>query len=274
MLTSKFDLYRAEWLDLVFDKRNKAYGAYELRQHYAKNTISAMAITFLATGVLFGAALIFRSAPVMPDHHIIVHLTQVAPPVAPPKKQEPLPPVKRTQAPPPQVATTIFVPPVVVDETQHHVETPPAIINIQGQIGQTTVKGPVTEGPPVNVPGDGGPPNPAPDVSIHNIAGLDVMPEPVGGEAAWAKFLNKNLNYPAEEREQGISGRVIMSFVIEKDGHLTDIKVVRSAGDDFDKEALRVLKLAKAWKPGMQNGQPVRVSYMIPISFQISSDSE
>jgi protein TonB len=98
------------------------------------------------------------------------------------------------------------------------------------------------------------------------------MPEPIGGEKAWAKFLNKNLRFPYEAQQAGVSGRVILSFIIEKDGSLSNIVIERGAGNGFDEEALRVLKLAKAWKPGMQNGLPVRVKYDIPINFQLSSE--
>ena len=96
------------------------------------------------------------------------------------------------------------------------------------------------------------------------------MPEPVGGEKAWSKFLNKNLRFPDAAQDERVSGKVYINFIIEKDGSLSNLVVDKAAGHGFDEEALRVLKLAKAWKPGMQNGQPVRVKYTIPINFQIS----
>ncbi len=102
---------------------------------------------------------------------------------------------------------------------------------------------------------------------------LEVMPQPYGGAAAWSKFLNKNLRYPAKASEEGKQGKVWLSFIIEKDGHLSNIVVDRGPGYGLDEEALRVLKLAPAWKPGIQNGHPVRVRYNIPISFVIP-DSE
>jgi periplasmic protein TonB len=74
-------------------------------------------------------------------------------------------------------------------------------------------------------------------------------------------------------QEAGASGRVILGFIIEKDGTLSNITVDRPAGNGFDEEALRVLKMAKAWKPGVQNGQPVRVKFEIPINFQYSDGS-
>ncbi|MFD0794185.1 energy transducer TonB [Mucilaginibacter litoreus] len=96
------------------------------------------------------------------------------------------------------------------------------------------------------------------------------MPEPDGGLAGWTKFLNKNLHFPAQAQDAGVGGRVIVSFVVEKDGHLTDIEVTGKAGYGMDEEAIRVLKLAKPWKPGYQNGKAVRVRYSIPMNFQLS----
>ena len=106
------------------------------------------------------------------------------------------------------------------------------------------------------------------DNTVHNF--VDVMPEPYGGVEVWTKFLQKNLKYPPLATDKGISGRVMISFVIEKDGHLSDIIIDRGVGFGLDEEALRVLKLAHPWKPGMQNGQPVRVKYTLPINFSIN----
>lgn len=103
---------------------------------------------------------------------------------------------------------------------------------------------------------------------VYDFNAIEVLPEPVGGKEAWSKFLQKNLRYPGAAEREGMNGRVFLSFIIEKDGRLTDIKVERGAGFGFDEEALRVLKMAPAWKPGIQNGRPVRVKYTIPINFR------
>jgi protein TonB len=272
MLISKFDLYKPEWLELVFDDRNKEYGAYELRQHYAKNMIVAMGITFFCISLLCGASIIFRAAPrdVVTPVSIDPTIKILPPPVAPIKHPDPPKPLRAT--PPTHPIATIKDPPPVVVDDQHAVKP---IVNdkIQGAIGPVDIKGPA--GPPSTLPdpNPGTSAAPGPDETIHSIGGLDVMPEPVGGEKAWAKFLNKNLRFPYAAQEEGVSGRVILSFVIEKDGSLSNITIERQAGHGFDEEALRVLKIAKAWKPGMQNGQPVRVRYDIPINFQLSSDN-
>jgi protein TonB len=268
MLISKFDLYNVEWLDLVFENRNKNYGAYYLRQHYADNMIRAMGITFLSVAILFGASIVFRTeqAPaVLPPQppSVLVNLTPVSPPITPPKKVE----TPKSSA---AVKTTQNLPPVVTPDNQ--AKTPPVEnAKITGAIGQTNTNGTVVD-PGIIETNTGTGTQPAIDESVHPPVGLDVMPEPKGGESAWAKFLNKNLRYPIPAQENGISGKVILSFIIEKDGSLSNIVVQSPAGHGFDEEALRVLKLAKAWKPGMQNGQPVRVRYAIPINFQLSSE--
>jgi protein TonB len=272
MLISKFDLYKSEWLELVFEDRNKAYGAYYLRQHYAGNMLRAMGITFLSLFLLLGVYFLFRSKPVLTAHHdslTVVTLSNpkiIKPNLVMPKK--PVAPITHTKSLTP-VKTQQFVP-YVVKPDPDVVKSPPVNTQLNGNIGQATLNG--TGDPGISLPDDntGTAPKSAGDETIHTTSGLEVMPEPVGGASAWAKFLNKNLRFPAEAQDAQVSGRVILSFVIEKDGHLSNIVLEQPAGHGFDEEALRVLKLAKAWKPGMQNGQPVRVKYSIPINFQLA----
>lgn len=270
MLISKFDLYRREWLELVFDNRNKEYGAYYLRQHYAGNMIKAMGITFSSLILLIGAGAILKSTPtaVIPIHHdpfVVVNLTEIKQPVTPPKKQieqpKPAVPIKTTQ----------LLQPVVGPDNL--AKTPPVNAQITGNIGQTNTPGTEIDPGPIETTPAGTGTQPVIDNSVHPINGVDVMPEPDGGLNGWSRFLNKNLRFPSEAQDQQISGRVILSFVVEKDGHLSNIVVEKSAGYGFDEEAIRVLKLAKPWKPGMQNGQPVRVKYNIPINFQLADNN-
>lgn len=99
---------------------------------------------------------------------------------------------------------------------------------------------------------------------------VESMPEFPGGQQAMMKFLADTIKYPVIAQENGIQGRVVCQFVIEKDGRVTDIKVVRSSGDaSLDKEAVRVIGIMPRWKPGRQRGRPVRVKYTIPINFRL-----
>lgn len=95
---------------------------------------------------------------------------------------------------------------------------------------------------------------------------VEVLPKFPGGEAAFGKFIQKYYKYPQAAIDQGVTGKVYMQFVVEKDGSLTDIKVARDLGMGTGQEAIRVLKRMPKWEPGIQNGRPVRVAYTLPIA--------
>ncbi|MBQ2290686.1 MAG: energy transducer TonB [Paludibacteraceae bacterium] len=100
---------------------------------------------------------------------------------------------------------------------------------------------------------------------------VETMPEFPGGQQAMMKFIAENVQYPANAMEKG--GRVVCQFVVEKDGHIGDIQVVRTSGDaSLDKEAVRVIGTMPKWKPGIQLGKPVRVTFTLPINFKLSDE--
>lgn len=278
MLNSKFDLYKNEWLDLVFTDRNKSYGAYDLRAHYGDNMMKALAITLTGFTIAAISLTIAFRHDIVPKDQLFNVIPDI--PIAPPKFEKPkndkpievdpqvAKPNKSAAHPTTTAPMQRVLPPVVAPDNTPTVE-PKAIdpgmaigpIDSKGDGKQVTnVDGPVTA--PGSGPGGSG----EADAGTKIFEGVEVMPEPVGGAAAWSKFLQRNLRYPDTE----VEGRVILSFVVEKDGHLTDIQVVKGVLSELDREALRVLKLAPAWKPGKQNGQPVRVKYTIPIVFMLN----
>ncbi|SEO31126.1 outer membrane transport energization protein TonB [Mucilaginibacter gossypiicola] len=278
MLITKFDLYKAEWLDLVFDHRNKNYGAYELRQNYGRTMAKSMSIAFAAVALLSAAAIIFKAKPKPLDNIGMIEVkldpSIPKPPVEAKPKQPDAPAPVEHQKPAAPVETKGFTTPHMVANDPP--TDPPTIEELKNvAIGPADVAG---KGGTDNVTkSDEGTPGgtssvPANNNEVYTPGTLEVMPEPIGGAAAWAKFLQKNLRFPGAAQDAGVSGRVFMSFIIEKDGSLSNIKVDRGAGYGFDEEATRVLKLAKAWKPGVQNGQNVRVRYSIPISFQLGTE--
>jgi protein TonB len=275
MLNTKLNLYNPEWLELVFADRNKSYGAFELRQHYGLNMVKAMLIAF--TTIVAAATIYTYVVGKTPGETLVTTIVNIDPLVIPPttippKKAE-QPPVKASAPvkPLPAVSTTQVLPPVVTPD-ELAITDPPKNIDITGDIGPTTTTGTGTLSQPVDpAPASTGGGGVTPvDNTIHSTGGLEFMPEPVGGAAAWSKFLNRNLRFPAEAQDAGKSGRVLVSFVIEKDGRLSNIEIQNGVGYGMDEEALRVLKLAKPWNPGKQNGQPVRVRYVIPMNFQLS----
>ena len=99
---------------------------------------------------------------------------------------------------------------------------------------------------------------------------VETMPEFPGGQQALFKYLSENVKYPVIAQENGIQGRVICQFVVNKDGSIVDVEVVRSGGDaSLDKEAVRVIKSMPKWKPGKQRGKAVRVKYTVPVNFRL-----
>lgn len=278
MLNEKLNLYNPEWLELVFSGKNKQYGAYELRQNYNRTMAKAMGIAF---SVVITASCAFTFAGghvknIAPPSTKDSMITVVLPPVQPPKQEvkqakpiEPSAPAAAKLSSAPSIKFTI--PHIVPGEVD---ENPPKINDMAGkEVSNVTSKGEggqaqMTDPTQEQAQGGAGT-SPGVDVNVE-YKSVEVMPEPDGGAAGWAKFLNKNLRYPSQAQEEGKSGRVIVSFVVERDGRLTDIVVTGKAGYGMDEEAVRVLKLAKPWKPGRQNGQPVRVRYSIPMNFQLT----
>ncbi len=273
MLISKFDLCKSEWLELVFAKRNKEYGAYYLRQHYADNIVKSMAITFLSV-----TALTFTCGMLMRHPADLIKITVV--PLTPIVPTQPVEPKKEIQKPaspaPKQLVNMIKDATPVVTADIPKVEPPRQDLLREENVGPVDIKIPGGDkGGGIIDDGAGAGTGTAKTPEIVYSANdglLEVMPEPYGGAAAWAKFLQKNLRYPHEASEKGISGKVWISFIIEKNGHLSSLVVERGAGYGMDEEALRVLKMAPPWKPGIQNGQPVRVKYTLPLNFVLDSN--
>jgi len=103
----------------------------------------------------------------------------------------------------------------------------------------------------------------------HIFLVVENMPEFPGGEAAMYKFIGKNIDYPRMAKESGISGRVFVTFVVERDGSVTDVQILRGIGGGCDEEAVRVIRAMPRWSPGKQRGKPVRVQYRMPIKFTL-----
>ena len=267
MFTPKFNLYKTEWLDLVFDKRNKSYGAYELRNSYSTTMTKAIGITilgFVSTALTLSIVTRHHDVPLTAvEHKTVIDLTKV---ILPPPPNNVMKPVQHTAQLQSHPSTVVI--PTHVTEKEPVIE-PPKITEIgKSIIGTETIKG--TDVPSTQVInqseaaiGRGTNTGNGADTEVHQFA--DVSPEPNGGMAGWSKFLQRNLRYPDTEAQ----GRVILSFVVERNGSLSDIKVVKGVSPELDREAMRVLKMAPPWKPGIQSGQAVRVQFNIPINFQL-----
>src|SRR3970040_609950 len=259
----KLDIFTNQWLDIVFGGRNKAYGAYELRKSNTKTTIKALIIGAIVFAFAVGAPLILSLLPDSSDADETLDTKIVSiklPPKEEIKKDIPPPP-----PPPPKVDQVKFVKPVVA-KAEEVTEEPPKTVEIKDKkLGAETIKGdpdavltvePVGTGPAAVVEEDN---------QIYNTAGIVVKPEFPGGMDKFYSYVGKNYQTPEEE---GLKGKVYVTFVVEKDGSLTDIKVIRDIGYGTGKEAIRVLNKCPKWTPGEQNGKKVRVLYSLPITIQ------
>jgi protein TonB len=259
----KLDLFKRQWIDIVFEGKNKAYGAYELRNENPKTTLRALIIGTIIFGLAVSAPLIISFLPDFSKNEEVLD-QKIVTIKLPPKEEQPkdLPP---PPPPPPKVDQVKFVKPVVA-KTEEIVEEPPKVEEIKDKkIGDKTIEGDPDAELTVEPPGNGPSQVVEEDNNIYNTAGIEVKPDFPGGLDKFYKFIGKNFQVPEEE---GLKGKVFVTFVVEKDGSLTDIKVLRDIGYGTGKEAIRVLKSCPKWNPGEQNGKKVRVLYSLPISIQ------
>jgi len=272
MLCSKIDLFGNEWLDVVFDQKNKSYGAYALRRQSASNMVKALFIAGTLFILLFLSPKIIsliRGNATVEDVYEQKNPVTIQPPPAVNPKTPPPPSIE-----PPKARTDVlkFPPPIVVDR---EVDTdPPQIKELaNADPGQKTIVGD-PDGQIVITAATGKGAEQAAvveDDHVYDIfVPLESQPMFPGGMNKFYAYLSKAIRYPGMAQENGIQGKVFTSFIVEKNGTLSDIKVERKLGSGTDEEAIRVLKASPHWIPGIQNGNPVRVKYNIPISFSLS----
>ncbi|AYN06218.1 MULTISPECIES: energy transducer TonB [unclassified Flavobacterium] len=260
----KLDIIKNQWLDIVFEGRNKIYGAYELRKSNQKTTVRALIIGSIIFSLLIAAPVI---ANLLPDSKTEdgpkdIKITTVK---LPPKKEEIKPNLPPPPPPPPKVDQVKFVKPVVA-KANEVTEEPPKLVELkEKKIGAETIKGDPDAVLTVEPVGTGTAAVVEEDNQVYNTAGIEVKPEFPGGIEKFYKFVANNYRTPEEE---GLKGKVYVTFVVEKDGSLTDIKVLRDIGYGTGPEAIRVLKKCPKWNPGEQNGKKVRVLYSLPITIQ------
>jgi len=281
MLSSKFNVYNIEWLDVVFANRNQTYGAYELRKNYSSRLTKALFlasflfITAVCSPMIYeywhkGDVVIYDLGAKKDDD--LVRITTVN--ITPPKKVEQLIAPKGAEKQITNQKQKRFIAPTVVSDEKVTEEPPKqsdlanAVIASSNQEGKEVAGNGVekSEGVENGVPGGSGTTEGNGSEAVI-AASLEQMPEFPGGYAAFAKYLQRNLHYPTAAVDNGVMGKVFVNFIVEKDGSLTDITVSKGIGFGCDEEAVRVLKKSPKWSAGIQNQQKVRVMFSIPIVF-------
>jgi len=261
----KLDIYKQKWIDMVFEGRNKSYGAYELRKKNPRTTLIALAIGASVFASLLALPLINwgEDKEEETEKVTMVDMAKLAPP--PEEQPKPLVPPPPPPPPAPKIDEVKFVKPKVVKK-EEVVEEIKTIEELKDKnVGAKDLKGQEDGKIVIDEPSGDGPQTDSKIVEDSNqiYTAVEVKPDFPGGIQKFYDFVGKNYKVPEDE---DIKGKVFVQFVVEKDGSLTDIKVIRDLGFGTGKEAIRVLKKSPKWKPGIQNGRPVRVLYSLPIS--------
>jgi protein TonB len=272
-MAQDIDLTSPKWMALIFEGKNKTYGAYELRNDSSNRHLKALIIVTIA-----GFAVIFLPSLIksfIPKEREITQTTEVElaalDNVNEVNKENQIEEIKPVAPPPMLKATVQFTPPVVVKDeevTEQKMLTQEELTETDKQISVATVEG-TKEGVDIRDLAEHKVITEAPKEKIFDH--VEQMPRFPGGETELMKWLRDNITYPTIAAEQGIQGRVILRFVVRPDGSVDDVQVVKSLEPSCDKEAVRTVKKMPKWTPGRQNGNAVSVYYSLPITFRLQN---
>lgn len=269
--------YKGDMLDIVFENKNKAYGAYQLRRTYANSLSRATAFALLLIVVLLALPKILNAfRKLVPDAKALEVEARINKSInieAKPKAPEP-----RAATPKqfPTRPTIRFVPPVIMendkvkdDDNQTVTED---FFDTNTDVGVKTSDGNANAEPSPDEPPTDFIDIEEPKVNAEKTYEMfDIQKPPgfPGGDAGLVKFLSQNIVYPDLAKESDIQGIVVLSFVVNKDGTVGDVQIVREIGGGCGKEAVRVVKNMPKWSAGEANGHPVKVRFTLPVRFRL-----
>jgi len=276
---SKIDLLDQKWIDLVFEGKNEAYGAYAIRQNTNKRNLYAMLALFAGIIAIVGTFLLVNVASeaiaaAQAEHETEVTLEQIEEEAEEQDEEEVVYEVEELEQ---LVAEETVMNSEKFTAYEMEDDAPEQVTKTQDEVAQGDAaigaidydKGSdeaehvlklnekvVAEVPPA-----------VEETKVYDV--VEQMPSFKGGESALMNYLKNAIHYPAIAEENGIQGRVVCTFVVERDGSITDDKVARSVDPSLDKEATRVIKSMPKWIPGKQNGSSVRVKFTLPVTFKL-----
>ena len=281
---AKIDLYDPKWVDMVFAGKNKEYGAYQLRKGTSGRNIKSLLILVIAAALVGGflawKVIEQKQAEEQQAYMEAMELAKLQKQAEKEKKkpEKVQPKVEMKKEIPVARETQKFTAPVIKkDELVKEENQVKQMDQLDAKVAVGTkdeegvkdrnieaVRSDIAVATPPPPP-----PAPKPEVSNKVFDIVEEMPSFPGGQGALMSFLNSNIKYPVVAQENGVQGRVIVGFVVERDGSITDVKVMRSVDPSLDREAQRVVKAMPRWKPGKQNGSAVRVKYTVPVVFRL-----
>jgi protein TonB len=277
---SQIDLIDNRWSDLMFENRNKEYGAYVLRRQTTARNIKSI-ITVL---ILFALVMVYMVAKNAYDDYQAKHQAQTQvteltalqeqKKEAKVERKEIVKQEKIEQVVEKVKSSIKFTAPVIKKDDEvrpeDEMKSQDEIMNSKVAVGFATVIGNDENGEVLKAKEAlvTEPVKPREEENkVFDV--VEQMPSFPGGMAALMAYLQKSIKYPPVAEENGIQGRVVCTFVVERDGSVTDVRVAKSVDPSLDKEAVRVVSAMPKWIPGKQNGQSVRVKYTLPVTFRL-----
>jgi len=269
----------ADVLDIIFEGRNKEYGAYDLRRTYSKR-LSVSITVMLSTIGIVTMSFAFTGKKEKADKPIIIDEVTLA--TAPEKPERPVepppPPPVKPPAPPVQMKSIAFVTPTIVQDDQVKPdEMPPANETLDNvKIGNKTVldgvDGDLTMAPPGDAQGKVVElPQKEEEDWNKTFTKVEIPSEYPGGAPAWQRFLNRNLRFSQEAIDNEVEGTVVVQFIVDKDGFVSDVEAI-SGPMELRPEAVRVIKKSGKWTPAIQNGHHVKTLKNQPIVFRLDKE--
>jgi len=269
-------ILNADILDIIFEGRNKEYGAYDLRKTYNKRLVRAIGGTVILIVLLFLGYIISNLNGGPKKQAMVVEDVQLED-VKEEKKNEP-PPPPPPKVEPPKVEMAKFTPPKIVpDKEVKPEEKPPEQEKLDdtkiGTVNQEGVKDDGIAAPPVSDAGKGVVEAPKDNEDYDKtFTKVEIESEFPGGAAAWLRYLNKNLRYPDDAVNNEIQGTVVVQFIVDKEGNVSDVQAISGPDNGgLREEAIRVIKKSGRWTPAVQNGRQVKSYKKQPIVFKLEA---
>ncbi len=276
---AKIDLISNEWADIVFQGRNKVYGAYQLRKGTGKRNIWSMVFVAAVAAVAYLGLAAYNSYQAAQkakfEAEMEASLIETKKQAKVEKKTE-APKVEQVQKVEKVKSSIAFTPPVIKKDSEvkpeEEMKTQDELKETKTAIGAFDVKGNDEAGGTVlkAVEEIATPEPPKQEAEQNKVFDVvEQQPQYPGGMGALNHWLGSNIKYPVMAAENGIEGRVVVQFVVERDGSVSGVHVVRGVDPSLDKEATRVVSAMPKWIPGKQNGSAVRVKYTVPVTFRL-----
>ena len=267
----------ADILDIIFEGKNKEYGAYELRKTYNTRIVKAIVGTAIVVLLLFLWYFVSNLDSGGAKKNVVVQDVQLEE-VKEEKKNEP-PPPPPPKIEPPKVEMAKFTPPKIVKDNEvKEEEKPPEQEKLEdtkiGTVNQEGIKDEGITAPPVSDAGKGVVEAPKKDEEDYDktFTKVEIESEYPGGPAAWLRYLNKNFRYPDEAVNNEIQGTVVVQFIVDKEGNVSDVSAISGPTDGgLRDEAVRVIKKSGKWTPAVQNGRQVKSYKKQPIVFKLEA---